>query len=206
IDLVSRAMDLGLEPLVEAHDERELERALATPARLIGLNNRDLRTLDVDTERASRLRDLVPEDRLVIAESGVREPATIAAWRALGFDGALVGEVLMRSGEPSATARAFVAAGRAPDDLPNLARTAAVNPDAVQLSGDESVEMAATAGRPAWKVLHLPATAPDAGGLAAGGPAEIAGLVEATIATAKRYLGEGRCERVLLDTAGGPFP
>ena len=79
------ALDLGLEPLVEAHDERELERALATSARLIGLNNRDLRTLDVDPERAGRLRELVPDDRLVIAESGVREPATVARWRALGL-------------------------------------------------------------------------------------------------------------------------
>ena len=72
--LVDLAFDLGLEPLVEAHDERELERALGTRARLIGLNNRDLRTLTVDPEQAVRLRRLVPADRLVVAESGVREP------------------------------------------------------------------------------------------------------------------------------------
>ena len=59
-ELVERALELGLEPLVEAHDERELERALATGARLIGLNNRDLRTLDVDVERAARLRGARP--------------------------------------------------------------------------------------------------------------------------------------------------
>ena len=63
--LVDRALEIGLEPLVEAHDERELERALATDARLIGINNRDLRTLEVDTDRAIRLRALVPDDRLV---------------------------------------------------------------------------------------------------------------------------------------------
>ncbi len=114
--LVGRALDLGLEPLVEAHDERELERALATGARLIGVNNRDLRTLEVDPERAARLRDLVPDDRLVIAESGVRDPATLAGWRALGFDAALVGEALVRSPDPAAAARAFVAAGAIPDD------------------------------------------------------------------------------------------
>ena len=74
----AQARDLGLEPLVEAHDAREIEAALATGARLIGINNRDLRTLDVDPERAVRLRDLVPGDRLVIAESGVRDTATIA--------------------------------------------------------------------------------------------------------------------------------
>ena len=116
------ALDLGLEPLVEVHDARELERALASRARLIGLNNRDLRTLEVDVERAGRIRGLVPDDRLVIAESGVREPATVARWRAVGFDGALVGEALVRSADPAAAARAFVAAGAVPDDLANVAR------------------------------------------------------------------------------------
>src|SRR5207342_1515493 len=92
--LVERALEIGLEPLVEVHDARELDAALESGARLIGLNNRDLRTLDVDVDRAGRLRESVPDDRLVIAESGVREPATVARWRALGFDGALVGEAL----------------------------------------------------------------------------------------------------------------
>ena len=99
---VAEALDLGLEPLVEAHDERELEAALATDARVIGINNRDLRTLDVDPERASRLRALVPDDRLAVAESGVRSPATIATWRANGYDAALVGEALMRAPDPTA--------------------------------------------------------------------------------------------------------
>ena len=120
--LVERALEIGLEPLVEAHDAAELDAALSTGARLIGLNNRDLRTLTVDVERASRLRELVPDDRLVIAESGVREPATVARWRALGFDGALVGEALVRAADPAAAARAFVAAGAAPDDPANVAR------------------------------------------------------------------------------------
>jgi len=120
--LVEGALALGIEPLVEVHDARELDRALASGARLIGLNNRDLRTLEVDVERAGRLRDLVPDDRLVIAESGVREPRTVARWRALGFDGALVGEALVRAGDPTAAARAFVASGVAPDDPANVAR------------------------------------------------------------------------------------
>jgi tryptophan synthase beta chain/phosphoribosylanthranilate isomerase len=114
--LVDAALDLGLEPLVEAHDARELDRAVATRARVIGLNNRDLRTLDVDPERAVRLHADVPGDRLAIAESGVREPATIAGWRAIGFDGALVGEALMRAADPVAAARSFVTAGAFPDD------------------------------------------------------------------------------------------
>jgi tryptophan synthase beta subunit len=115
--LVDRALDLGLEPLVEAHEERELEGAVATRARLIGINNRDLRTLEVDPERAARLRRLVPDDRLVIAESGVHDPAILVGWRALGFDAALVGESLMRAADPAAAARSYVAAGAVPDDL-----------------------------------------------------------------------------------------
>ncbi|MFI5226406.1 MAG: indole-3-glycerol-phosphate synthase, partial [Candidatus Limnocylindrales bacterium] len=89
--LVERAREVGLEPLVEAHDMGELDRALATGARLIGVNNRDLRTLTVDLERADRLRSSIPDDRLAIAESGVRDPAVVARWRALGYDGVLVG-------------------------------------------------------------------------------------------------------------------
>ena len=115
--LVEQSLGMGLEPLVEAHDEREVRAALATDARLIGLNNRDLRTLEVDTERAVRLRPLVPDDRLVVAESGVRDVATIAAWRAAGFDAALVGEALVRAANPAAAARSFVAAGAHPSDL-----------------------------------------------------------------------------------------
>ena len=64
----------------------------------------------------------MPDDRIAIAESGVREPAVVARWRALGFDAALVGEALMRAPDPTAAARAFVAAGRQPDDLANVAR------------------------------------------------------------------------------------
>ena len=120
--LAARSFEIGLEPLVEVHDARELDAALGSDARIIGLNNRDLRTLEVDVERASRLRELVPDDRLVVAESGVRTPATVARWRALGFDGALVGEALVRAADPTAAARAFVAAGAAPADPANVAR------------------------------------------------------------------------------------
>ena len=120
--LVDASFDVGLEPLVEAHDERELRAALGTSARLIGINNRDLRSLQVDPRRADRLRALVPDDRLVIAESGARDTDTVARWRAVGFDGALVGEALMRAVDPAAAARAFVAAGRQPSDPANVAR------------------------------------------------------------------------------------
>ena len=116
--LVRRALDLGLEPLVEVHDARELDAALSTDARLIGVNNRDLRTLVVDITTAERLRTTIPHDRIVIAESGVREPALLRRWRALGFDAALIGEDLMRAGTAAnaVTARvaAFVQAGGVP--------------------------------------------------------------------------------------------
>jgi len=120
--LVERAREIGLEPLVEAHDAREVDRAIASGARIIGLNNRDLRTLAVDPEQASRLRELVPDDRLVVAESGVRDTAQIARWRAQGFDAALVGEALVRAADPTSVARAFVAAGRPPADGSEVAR------------------------------------------------------------------------------------
>jgi tryptophan synthase beta chain len=114
--LVTAALDLGLEPLVEAHDRRELDAALSTPARIVGINNRDLRTLEVDPATAERLRGELPDDRLLVAESGVREPGTIRRWRAMGFDAALVGEELMRSGSDPASVAArtatLVAAGR----------------------------------------------------------------------------------------------
>ena len=120
--LVEQAFDLGLEPLVEAHDEREIEAVLGTRARLVGVNNRDLRTLAVDVEVAARLRSAIPDDRIAIAESGVRDAATIRDWRAAGYDAALVGEALVRSPEPAAAARSFVSAGRAPADPANQAR------------------------------------------------------------------------------------
>ncbi|MFO7531816.1 MAG: tryptophan synthase subunit beta [Candidatus Limnocylindrales bacterium] len=108
--LVRLALDVGLEPLVEAHSEKELAAIVATPARLVGINNRDLRTLAVDPHRCEALRLRVPEDRLVVAESGVRDAATIRRWRALGFDAALVGEDLMRAGSDPVAVEARVAA------------------------------------------------------------------------------------------------
>ena len=107
--LVRTALDVGLEPLVEAHDAEELKAALATDARLIGINNRNLRTLEVDPGLADRLRAAIPDDRIAVAESGVRDAAVIRRWRARGFDAALVGEDLMRSGDDPAAVEARVA-------------------------------------------------------------------------------------------------
>ena len=161
--LVDRALALGLEPLVEAHEEREVDLALATNARIVGINNRNLRTLVVDPEQASRLRERVPEDRLVVAESGVREPGIVRGWRALGFDAALVGEALVRAGDPEAAARAFVFAGRSPTDPANLDRiplvkicgvTDVTGIDAAVRSGADAIGLNLVPGTPRALVLR----------------------------------------------------
>jgi len=154
--LVDRSLELGLEPLVEAHDERELEAALATNARVIGINNRDLGTLEVDAERAARLRGLVPEDRIVVAESGVRDAATIRGWRALAFDAALVGETLVRAQDPVAAARAFVEAGAAPDDPVEAGRAPLVK--ICGITDAAGVEAAIRAGADAIGLNLVPGT------------------------------------------------
>jgi len=179
--LVERALAIGLEPLVEAHDEKELRAALATDARLIGLNNRDLRTLEVDPTRADRLRSLVPDDRLVIAESGVRDPSVVARWRALGFDAALVGEALMRSADPVAAVRSFVSAGRAPDDPANVARRPFVKVCGVT---DADGVLAAVRARADAIGLNLAPESPRRLGL--GEAAELARLVRVAALPAHR--------------------
>ena len=91
------ADELGLSCLVEAHDEHEVGQALAAGARVVGVNNRDLRDFSVDLSTAAGLRDLVPRGVLFVAESGVRTPADAATIAAAGADAVLVGEALMRA-------------------------------------------------------------------------------------------------------------
>jgi len=99
----------GLELLVEAHDADEVARAVRADAAIIGINNRDLRTFTVDRELAARLRADIPPDRVVVAESGIRDAADVARLRAAGVDAMLVGETLMRAPEPAAALRALLA-------------------------------------------------------------------------------------------------
>ncbi len=91
------ARELGLSVLCEAHDKNEVELAVSSGARVIGVNNRDLRTFDVDLRNCIRLRDLVPDDRIYVAESGIKTAVDIALLHEAGVDAALVGESLMRS-------------------------------------------------------------------------------------------------------------
>jgi indole-3-glycerol phosphate synthase len=106
-ELHDQALQLGIAALVEIHDERELERALAVGAELIGINNRDLTTLEVDTGRTFALRERIPESATVVAESGFSARAQIEQLEAAGVDAVLVGEALMRSADIEATVRAL---------------------------------------------------------------------------------------------------
>lgn len=93
---------LGLSALVEIHDEKEGEMALRADARLVGVNNRNLKDFSVDTGNSCRLRAMIPHDVLFISESGVRDSSDVTRLRALGADGVLVGETLMRAADKKA--------------------------------------------------------------------------------------------------------
>lgn len=95
----------GQAALVEVHDARELDRALASGARLVGINNRDLRTFEVSLETTLRLRPRVPAGTLVVAESGIGTRADVVRLREAGVDAMLVGEALMTAGDPAAKIR-----------------------------------------------------------------------------------------------------
>ncbi|KUM80498.1 indole-3-glycerol phosphate synthase TrpC [Streptomyces sp. ISL-22] len=112
-DLVERAVSLGMTPLVEVHTQWELERALSAGARVVGINARDLRTLEVDRSLFARLAPRVPDDVVTVAESGVRGPDDVARLAGLGADAVLVGESLVTDDRPAAAVAALVDAGRA---------------------------------------------------------------------------------------------
>ena len=96
---------LGLSALVEAHDEAEVDRALNAGARILGVNNRDLKNFTVDTENSRRLRARIPEDALFVSESGVRTAEDVARLAAIGADAVLIGETLMRAPDKTAKLR-----------------------------------------------------------------------------------------------------
>lgn len=104
----ARAAELGLAALVEVHDEEELTRALAVGARLVGVNQRDLRTFEVDHERACALAARIPSEVVAVAESGIRDAADARRLAEAGYDAVLVGETLVRAGDRPAALRALV--------------------------------------------------------------------------------------------------
>lgn len=91
--------NLGLSALVEAHDEEEVRMALCAGARIIGVNNRNLRDFTVDTDNSRRLRELIPSNVLFVSESGVKDAGDIQILREIGADAVLVGETLMRASD-----------------------------------------------------------------------------------------------------------
>lgn len=99
--------ELGLAAIVEAHDETEIASALSAGARIIGVNNRNLKDFSVDFQNAARLRDLIPPEAVYVAESGVKGPEDAAALKAIGADAALIGEALMRAKDKGAMLRAM---------------------------------------------------------------------------------------------------
>jgi len=108
VHLHARALELGLDVLVETHDEAEVERALRCDALgVVGVNQRDLVTFAVDTSRAVRVAAAIPAGVVKVAESGVRGPDDARALAAAGYDAVLVGEHLVTSGDPSAAVEAL---------------------------------------------------------------------------------------------------
>jgi indole-3-glycerol phosphate synthase len=112
--LYERATGYGLGVLVEVHDADELAIAAAIEPAVVGINNRDLTTLDVDTARTLELLPAAPPGAVIVSESGLRRPEDVAAAAAAGVDAVLVGEALMRAPDIEAACRALVVAAPAP--------------------------------------------------------------------------------------------
>jgi indole-3-glycerol phosphate synthase len=106
-ELHALALEVGLDALVEVHDETELERALAVGAGLVGVNQRDLVTFKVDQDRARRMAAAMPSSVIRVAESGVRNPADAASLRDAGYDAVLVGESLVTADDRGAAVAAL---------------------------------------------------------------------------------------------------
>ena len=110
--LVAAAEDYELPALVEVHDRSEIEIALRSGARVIGVNNRNLGTFEIDLATAEDLRPLIPQDRITIAESGLNQPADFRRMAQAGYDAVLVGTALMRSESPAVVLQQALAAVR----------------------------------------------------------------------------------------------
>jgi indole-3-glycerol phosphate synthase len=107
-ELLALGRELGMEPLVEVHTADELERVLAAGARIIGVNNRNLHTLEVRVETSLELAEMIPDDCIAVSESGLRSGEDLRKLRAVGFDAFLIGESLMREADPGAALQRLI--------------------------------------------------------------------------------------------------
>ncbi|MFE3447866.1 indole-3-glycerol phosphate synthase TrpC [Nonomuraea sp. NPDC059194] len=119
VSLIERAESIGLTPLVEVHTEEEVERAVAAGARIIGVNARNLKTLEVDRDVFAKLAPKIPDGIIKIAESGVRGPHDLLAYARSGADAVLVGESLVTGADPRKAVEALVTAGAHPATRPD---------------------------------------------------------------------------------------
>ena len=101
-DYIRICDELGLSALVEVHDEQEVQTAINAGARIIGVNNRNLKDFSVDTDNSRRLRELIPPGVLFVSESGVRTAEDVETLRKIGADAVLIGETLMRASDKRA--------------------------------------------------------------------------------------------------------
>lgn len=111
VSMLALAQSLGLSVLVEVHDEEETHRAVAAGATIIGVNARNLKTLEVDRGTFERLAPLIPDTCIKVAESGVRDGDDVRYYASLGADAVLVGESLVKDGNPRAAVAALITAG-----------------------------------------------------------------------------------------------
>jgi indole-3-glycerol phosphate synthase len=112
VDLLQLSRQLGMEALVEVYTEQELQRVLPLGPRIIGVNNRNLQTFEVDFENTVRLRQMIPEGIVIVGESGLKTADDVRRMRDIGVDAILVGETLAKNKDVFSTAKAFVLAGR----------------------------------------------------------------------------------------------
>ena len=110
-ELICVCRERGMAPLTEVHDRDDLEKALRCKAEIIGINNRDLDTFQVDLDRTRELAPLVPKDKVIVCESGIRHGGDVASLKGLGIHAVLVGSSLMMSDDPGEKAKELIIAG-----------------------------------------------------------------------------------------------